>query len=210
MPPRLNHCEVIVMADVKLNPVFEGMSRKIGDLVFVRQNGRTFVKRLGEWNGEATGAQKLVRDAFARMAGAWKLLSEAARLKWDSAARKGAMSGYNLFMKTNMKSLKDGRALTLLPAGDSGEGQAFTASAGATGEIICTLTESLPQKAPGLTLYLQPVESGGAVEKRPWEAATGITMRVTGLIHGGGYYLHLMAEGENEMTCSTVNAKAGE
>jgi hypothetical protein len=48
------------MADVKLNPVFEGMSRKIGDLAFVRQNGRTFVKRLGEWNGEATGAQKVV------------------------------------------------------------------------------------------------------------------------------------------------------
>ncbi len=175
----------------------------------MRQNGRTFVKRLGEWNGEATGAQKLVREAFARMAGTWKLLSEAARLKWDSAARKGAMSGYNLFMKTNMKSLKDGRALTLLPAGDSGEGPAFTASTGATGEMICTLTEPLPQKAPELTLYLQPAEDG-AVEKRLWEAAAGITMRVTGLIPGTVYYLHLMAEGENEMTCSTVNAKAGE
>ena len=35
------------MADVKINPIFEGFSKQIGDLVFVNTNGKTFVRRKG-------------------------------------------------------------------------------------------------------------------------------------------------------------------
>jgi hypothetical protein len=57
------------MADTKLNPIFEGFSKKIGNLVFCERNGKTIVRRLGEYH-----------DAKARH-------------RWPSAARSAISRG---------------------------------------------------------------------------------------------------------------------
>ena len=59
------------MADVKINPVFEGFSRQIGDLVFVTLNGKTFVRRKGNPGNPKTLKQMGVRNSFSELVRDW-------------------------------------------------------------------------------------------------------------------------------------------
>ncbi|PKL35950.1 MAG: hypothetical protein CVV44_20775 [Spirochaetae bacterium HGW-Spirochaetae-1] len=104
------------MADVKLNPVFTGFSKQIGDLVFVRRNGGTYVRRKGIPRQPNTEAQVKIRSCFRETAAAWKGLNGEQRQSWEEAARAGNISGYNLFFKVNFPRLRAGEAVTATPA----------------------------------------------------------------------------------------------
>jgi len=96
------------MADVKTNPVFEGFSKQIGDLVFVQTNGKTYVRRKAIPRQVNSEAQQRIRALFRETVGAWKGLNENTKLLWDDAARGKGISGYNLFISVNMKRRQAG------------------------------------------------------------------------------------------------------
>jgi len=103
------------MANVKMNPVFEGFSKKIGDLVFVQTNGKTYVRKKVIPRQVNSEAQQRIRALFRETVEAWKELSRDTQNNWDEAARGKAMSGYNLFIRVNMKRLKTGKPAAANP-----------------------------------------------------------------------------------------------
>lgn len=60
------------MAHVKMNPVFEGFSRSIGDLTFFNMDGKVFAKRKSSPHDPKTAAQTAVRFSFTEAAKDWK------------------------------------------------------------------------------------------------------------------------------------------
>lgn len=55
------------MAAIKLNPVLDGFSGKIGNLVFYKRNGKTFSRRKPDKTATRTNSQMEVLRAFAKL-----------------------------------------------------------------------------------------------------------------------------------------------
>ncbi|HNR89226.1 MAG TPA: hypothetical protein PKM65_12870 [Spirochaetota bacterium] len=107
------------MADVKLNPVFEGFRRKIGDLVFFNRNGELFVRRKGTQRNPKTSEQMEVRNAFTQLVNNWKGIGGILQRGWGNAAKGSDKTGYNLFIGANAKRQRSGEVLELFkPVGD--------------------------------------------------------------------------------------------
>jgi hypothetical protein len=81
------------MAKVKLNPILEQISGKVGDLVFKRYGDETIISRKADMSGvEATPAQMAVRERFREAALYGKMVmadAETKALYVDAAKAKG-------------------------------------------------------------------------------------------------------------------------
>ena len=73
-----------------------------------------------------SAAQMAVRDNFRAVSARWKLLSQAQRDLWDAVGRtkwsrprlgRGRLTGFNLFMKVNVRRANRGQAQVDLPPG---------------------------------------------------------------------------------------------
>ncbi|PKL40547.1 MAG: hypothetical protein CVV44_02780 [Spirochaetae bacterium HGW-Spirochaetae-1] len=109
------------MADVKLNPVFTGFSKQIGDLVFVNLHGKTFVRKKAIPRQTNSEAQLLVRDCFKKTIEAWGRLNDDQKKAWEKEAHGKNMSGYNLFFRDNFRHLRAGETVKTLPVNTDGE-----------------------------------------------------------------------------------------
>ena len=179
------------MADVKMNPVFEGISRQIGDLVFMRKNGKTFVRRKGTASTTKTEGQIRTQTVFGNTVKAWNSMEEWTQELWESAAKGRGMTGYNLFMKKCITSIFDGEAPELIPEEAEAVRLDMTVEGNAPGEITCSLAAAGLEENDTLLVYTQ--ESGtGKVGRH--ESGTGReTLTITGLNPAGEYWLHVMA-----------------
>jgi len=108
------------MADVKLNPVFTGFSKQIGDLVFVNLHGKTFVRRKAVPRRTDSEAQLVVRDCFKKTIEAWGSLDDAQKKIWEHEAQGKSMTGYNLFFRDNFRRLRAGETVETLPVNTAG------------------------------------------------------------------------------------------
>ena len=91
------------MATVKLNPVFEGISRRMGDMVFYRRYGKTYVRRRALVNNPNTPAQQRARSAFRDAVKAWQGLDQAEQERWRGLGRSKNRTGYNMFISGYMR-----------------------------------------------------------------------------------------------------------
>ena len=144
------------MANVKLNPVFEGFSKKIGDLVFFQKNGSTFVRRLGEYTDSKTEDQLEVRTAFTRLVENWKQIPGIFKEAWKAFAKtqkKG--TGYNHFIGENATSQRNGELITLFKSHGEEPLQTFTCQFNvATNDCTAAFTPA-PLTDKHLTLFCQ-------------------------------------------------------
>lgn len=99
------------MAEVELNPVFEGFSRKIGDLVFYNRAGDTFVRRPGSYRDVKTEKQMEIRNTFSAVAAICKLRSNIMQASWNKNVKSGKISGYNDFISTNFSLQRNGEPI---------------------------------------------------------------------------------------------------
>lgn len=85
------------------NPLFRGLSGKIGELVFFWRGGKLCVRSAGEAKGP-TGAGQLAQQARVRaIAILWRSLQRTGVSPyWQQAAKIKHLSGYNLFVKENI------------------------------------------------------------------------------------------------------------
>lgn len=115
------------MAVVKFGPLVEGISGKIGGVVFSKSPGQNVIRANGLQTKVATPRRSAARATMAVVVAAWRALSEEKRNGWNSIAKSGAwdrtsktggtipMSGYNLFMMGNLQRPQAGMALITEP-----------------------------------------------------------------------------------------------
>ena len=174
------------MATIQLNPVFEGLSRKVGDLVFFKRNGETYVRRRGEHRDAKTEAQMRVRTAFTRLVKIWHYLGMPMQACWDDHVKDERYTGYNAFIGANATAQREGRALTLAPAARELHG--FSAVPGKAGEITCALQQA--DSSNVTTLFTQKVgdDTGcGLLRRHEWGQGTGT---VLGGLEAGTYHVY--------------------
>jgi len=97
------------MAEVQLNQIFEGINSRIGDMVFYRMNGKTFVRRRPVLNNPRTPAQQTCRAVFRDAVMAWRCLDGTEREYWNNRAKSENRTGYNAFISSFMRAQSPGQ-----------------------------------------------------------------------------------------------------
>lgn len=140
------------MSQVTLNPVFEGFSRKLGNIVFYKKNGKTFSRRCPVQSGKISVKQSEVRNAFTGTVAVWKNLSAMLKDSWNAYAKKSKKTGYMVFIGKNTVKFRNGEALEI-SAGTGLEGpKSFSAAPGNSGEIECKTI--FPENSSSQTMHL--------------------------------------------------------
>ncbi len=91
------------MAKVRFNALVDGMTGRMGGLIFQRWRSIHYVRTYTPPRDARSQEQLLLRGRFRTLVHAWRSLDTAARAAWNNAAAGMNMSGYNLFISTNMK-----------------------------------------------------------------------------------------------------------
>ena len=163
------------MATIQLNPVFEGMSKQVGDLVFFKKFGQTYVRRKGDYKDPQSEVQLQIRAAFSGLVESWRTLGAPLQSCWDEYAKGERYTGYNAFIGVNSKSQREGSPLVLAPRTDEFTG--FSAVPGEAGDIRCTVKTN-PQRV-NVTLFLQNVEGDagcGTLKRRDFGPGAELIM----------------------------------
>ncbi len=196
------------MADTKLNPIFEGFSKKIGNLVFCERNGKTIVRRLGEYHDAKSEAQMAQRGAFSDIAGDWGSLAGIIQKSWKEFARGKKMTGYNAFMKANSSRQRTGQPLELSKPMGEERLDGFTATSGeSSGEISFAFTPLAAGRH--LTLFLQKRVDGmgeGPFVRHNCGADPVFPLSVSGLEAGGSYFIYAVVTDRPYAEATTVSA----
>ena len=149
------------MAHVKMNPIFEQMSGKMGDLVLKRYGDAVVVARKPELNGqEPTAAQAAARERFRRAAqyGRLALAQPEVRARYAAAARESGNPLFSLMVADFFSS----------PVVDEVNLSGYTGQAGDT--IVIQAHDDF--EVTGVTVSIseaggQVVENGAATQNPP-------------------------------------------
>jgi len=198
------------MADVKMNPIFEGLSRKVGDLVFFQKNGKTFLKPKGSRRDKNTEAQQEVRNAFSQLVGAWKDLNGIVNQSWLNYAKDKDGTGYNEFIGANHNAQRKGELITLskdmgLPTPDS-----VIAASGAAGEISCAFTP-LSEPENHITFFVQKLDETIATgDMHRYDAGANPTSPfvIAGLETGSDYHVYAVTTDAEYLSATKCSASA--
>jgi hypothetical protein len=90
------------MANVKLNPAFESIRGKVGDLVFKTFAGREIVASMPDFSGQVfTDAQKAAQEKFRKAAGYGEIVmaDEQARKLYEQVAKSRKQPLFSLIMQ---------------------------------------------------------------------------------------------------------------
>jgi hypothetical protein len=95
------------MAHVQLSGLINAISGRVGDYVFYKRNGKTFVKPYTAPSNPQSDRQQLVRGIMNDLADSWQVLSKAQKNHWQNYANltHRLMSGFNAFIGQNCKIL---------------------------------------------------------------------------------------------------------
>lgn len=107
-----------IMAVIKYGPLVEGISGKVGGVVFMKSPGQNVVRVNGRQTKVATNRRMTARVNMGIVVSLWRSIGEEARQQWDTLAasglwdRKGKadgnvpMTGYNLCIMQNLPRLQ--------------------------------------------------------------------------------------------------------
>ncbi len=91
------------MAQAFLNPVFTGISGKVGGLVLYEWNGRTLMRRYVVPRNPDTPAQRANRDLFREAMRSWQALADSEKASYNRQAARLRMTVHNLFISRYMR-----------------------------------------------------------------------------------------------------------
>ncbi|HOW84221.1 MAG TPA: hypothetical protein PK573_16780 [Spirochaetota bacterium] len=200
------------MAEIDLNPMFQGVRNKVGKMVFYRRNGETCMRTLGTYKKTATPGQLKIRAAFSMLIDAWNGIAGLMQSGWSALASKNRMTGYNAFMKANFRACVEGRPVRLsAPVGDIAP-VVLTAAAGAPGAIRCEFTPAPLSNGKHLALFYQQVS--GDLQTRPLEHIdfgenTASPVTVTGLEPGAMYAVYAVVTDQAYAGAAAVSESSG-
>ena len=182
------------MAQVKLNPVFEGFSRQVGDLVFYNRKGKTIVRRKAtNRHDPKSEAQQKVRNAFARVVEIWSSLKGVAHVSWEEHTKGEDFTGYNAFIGENSTRYRKAIPLELTKAMGLEAPAEFTALPGKKGEISCTFNADGFTGDEYVTIFSQVKEVKEDSEifvNHGSEAVTEEPRNITGLEGDKEYFIY--------------------
>jgi len=200
------------MADVKINPVFEGFSRQIGDLVFVTSNGKTFVKRKGNPGNPKTLKQMGVRNSLSELVRDWSSQNGIMHEGWKQWAKKKKKKGNNVFVSENFEEQRAGLPIQLFRAVGKLKLTSFTAEAASSGEITCRFT--IAGESSGKHIYFftkkQVMEMAvGEIVMHDGGADPVSAFTITGLEPSTGYYVYAVITNGEYDSATEVSSSIG-
>ena len=200
------------MAGAQLNPIFEGISRSIGSLVFYNMNGETVIRRKPDSSDPHTPAQMEVRGSFQELVQMWGSLGDIIKLSWEVYAHARKRRGYNVFIGENSLLQRQGQSVELAKNYGNERLDFFSATTGANGEIICTFTPSPLPSGRHITLFTAPVIDGrsdGSITRHDTGAHAESPQSITGLAPGITYAVYAVVTDQEFDRAAAVSASRG-
>ncbi|HOO73616.1 MAG TPA: DUF6266 family protein [Spirochaetota bacterium] len=200
------------MAEIDVNPIFQGIRNKVGNLVFYRRNGETCMRTLGSVKKSSTPAQVKVRSTFSMLIDAWNGISGIVQSGWNALATRNRMTGFNAFMKHNFSACFEGAAVRLSAGIGDLAPVTLNAASGVSGEISCEFSPAPLTDGRHLVLFYQKIS--GEQKSRPLEhidfgenAASPVS--ITGLEPGATYAVYAVVTDSAFAESSAVSESSG-
>ncbi len=181
------------MANIKLNPVFEAFSKKVGDLVFYTRSGKTFARRKGERKDPATSEQLEIRSTFSELASDWSTINGPMHRCWNQWALKKKKRGHNAYIGENFSRQRNGEPVELFKPMGNLSIQNFSASPGASGEITCSFTPGQSEGSPRIYFFTKERIEGmstGEIRMHDGGKTPQSPFTITGLAPGAEYAVY--------------------
>lgn len=200
------------MSEVKMNPVFEGFARKMGNLVFFNRGGETFARRFTPPKDRRSPGQLSVRQAFMYVGDLWKGSNGVMRRSWEHFVKGKKYTGYNAFIAANVQRKRTGQALELFKEMGEEALLDFTAQPGTSaGQIAASFT--MPQGSEGkhLTVFAQDDEADAGYKPfRRYDLGAGAAspVAIDGLEPGKPYHLYAVLTDAAYADATSVSASA--
>jgi len=152
------------MANFKLSPAFESVSKKLGNMVFYNLEGDTFARKTPGKRNKTTPAQDEVNSSFTQMSSNWKYLEGIIQFSWNMhAKKKKRLTGYSAFIGANVNRQRNGEPMELSrPMGEMGLASFSANSGSASGEIICEFVKNAQDSGKYVTFFHQKKENNSA------------------------------------------------
>jgi hypothetical protein len=181
------------MAKVTLDPMFSGLSNRIGNFVHAKWKGMQVVKPYKPNRVASTAAQVEVRNSFRASAAVWKKLPAVIQKSWHPWTVGKAVTEFNLFIAENVKRQMSGVPY-IITKGNGLDGiNGLTADTSAPGEV--SLNFNIVSEGLNLTVILQKISDGAgipAIEIRP-DVFTGTKPVRLKCLTAGEYFLYCIA-----------------
>jgi hypothetical protein len=204
------------MANVQLNPVFTGFSRKIDNLVFYTKNGKTFVRRKPIFTKPMTENQIGVRNAFKTLADIWRGMNGIFRTAWEISSENSGLSGYNAFIGANVNNQRGGKPLELFKSlGETAVSAMTAVKVPDAGAIDITFTLPGGTTGKSVTFFAQKIENGigaGGLARYDGGINTISPFRIAGIDVTAEYFVYaVVTDGayDEAQTCSAAMVVRG-
>ncbi len=139
------------MSKFELNPMFLRMNQSLGNIVIYERNGKMYTRVKGKRTAAPSPAQIEVNETFSRLSSDWTSAGTLMNSSWYRYGEKKKINGYNLYMKTNFKNEREGKAIELIkPLGEI-TSPVVSSAPRESGEIICTYT--IPPEESGRFIH---------------------------------------------------------
>lgn len=200
------------MAEIDLNPVFQGIRNKVGKMVFYRRNGETCMRTLGAAKKSSTPAQIMVRTAFSRLVETWRSLPGFIQAGWNALAKSSKKTGFNMFVSGNFRACYEGRAIALSRQTAGIAPVALSAAAGSSGEIRCGFAPAPLTDGKHLVVFYQ--RSGDDDSDRPlahidFGENAASPAAITGLEPGAAYSVYAVVTDRAYEEATAVSESSG-
>lgn len=198
------------MAKIKLDTMLEELSSRLGNVVYSEWKGIKYARKYVKAKDANSDAQAVIRKAFSRTIGIWKLLPKSVKSAWNFHAKGKPVTGYNLFFKSNFDHVKDGSMLELSRGNGITAPWNLAASINAAGEISVTFDKA--DDAVQVSLFVHdPAEQDFQRLIISRLDVSGVSMPVvlTGFNPQADYNVYAVASGSAMQSAESVSDPAG-
>ena len=176
------------MSQFDLNPMFLRMKKSLGDIVIYERNGQLFTRVKGKKTSAPTDAQKDVHAAFARLSSDWSSAGSLMNSSWYSHGERKKINGYNLYMKSNFKNEREGKAVELFKPMGEIMPPVINAVPGSAGQIVINYT--IPEAGRFIHFFVKKRGEQESMLKRYSPEGEGQSFTVSNLEPAAEYFIY--------------------
>ncbi|HPS88320.1 MAG TPA: fibronectin type III domain-containing protein [Spirochaetota bacterium] len=181
------------MSDLELNPMFRSMRKSLGDIVIYERDGKLYTRVKPKKTAAQTPAQLEVTNTFSRLSSDWKSAGTLMKSSWHRPGDKKSRRGMQLYLKTNFKNEREGKAVELFRSEGEILPPVITAAPGGSGEILCTYTVPAEEAGRHIHFYVKKRTEGisdGKIRRfSPGENGSN-PFTMSGFEPGGEYFIY--------------------